>query len=62
MKNFQVYVHWHWPSSEKSSFSKPIAFVFSPPPIIVFFYCAEIYPPLVQLIGHVSALTRYKEM
>ena len=44
-KNFQVYMHWHWSSSEKSSFSKPIASVFSPPPIIVFSYGTEIYPP-----------------
>ena len=29
-KNSQVYMHWHWSSSEKSSFSKPIASVFSP--------------------------------
>ena len=29
-KTFQVYMHWHWSSSEKSSFSKPIASAFSP--------------------------------
>ena len=50
-KNFQVYIHWHWSSSEKSSFFKPIASVFSPPPVIVFSYVAEKCSPLVQLIG-----------
>ena len=62
LKNSQVHMHWHRSSSEESSFSKPIAFVFSPPPIIIFSYGAEIFPPLVQLIGHVSALNRYIKM
>ena len=62
-KNSQVYMHRHWSSSEKSSFFKPIASVFSPPPIITFFYGAEIFPqPLVQLTGHISALIGYTEM
>ena len=52
---------WHWSSSEKSSFSKPIARVFSSPPIITFSYGARICPPLVQLIGHVSALNGYPQ-
>ena len=30
--------------------------MFSPPPIVVFSFGAQIIPPLVQLIGHVSAL------
>ena len=56
-------MYWHWSSSEKSSFSKPIASVFSPPPIITFSYDAEIFPhPLVQLTGHISALIGYTEM
>ena len=46
----------------KSLFSKPIASVFSPQQIIFFFYGAETCPPLVQLIGHVSALIGYIEM
>ena len=54
-KNYQVYMYWRWSSSEKSSFSKPIAFVFCTSPII-FSYGFEICPPSVQLIGHVSAL------
>ena len=45
-----------------SSFSKPIASVFGPPPMTIFSYGTEICPPLVQLIGHVSALTGYIEM
>ena len=62
-KNSQVYMHWHWSSSEKSSFSKPIASVFSPPPIITFSHGVEIFPhPLVQLTGHISALIWYTEM
>ena len=62
-KNSQVCMHWHWSSSEKSPFSKPIASVFSPPPIIIFSCGVEILPhPLVQLIGHVSALNGYIEM
>ena len=61
VKNSQVYMHWHWFSSEKSSFSKSIASVFSPPPKIIFYYGAEICPPL-QLIGHVTAPIRYVEM
>ena len=62
-KNSQVYMHWHWSSSEKSSFSKPIASVFSPPPIIIFSYGVEIFPHhLVQLIGHVGAFIGYIEM
>ena len=37
--------------------------LFSPPPIIFFFYGVEMFPhPLVQLIGHVSALIGYTEM
>ena len=61
-KNSQVYMHWHWSSSEKSSISKPIASEFSPPPIITFFYGAEIFlHPLVQLTGHISTL-RYTEI
>ena len=55
-------MHWHWSLSEKSSFSKPIASVFSASPIIFSSYGAEICPPLVQLIGHVSALIGYIEM
>ena len=52
-KNSQVYMHWPWSSSEKSSFSKPIASVFIPAPIIFFSYGVEIFPHLVvQLIGH----------
>ena len=43
-------------------FSKPIACVFSVPPIIIFSYGAEICPPLVQLIGHIGALIGYIEM
>ena len=59
----QVYVHWHWSSSEKSLFSKPIASVFIPGPVLIFSYGVEIFPhPLVQLIGHVSALIEYIEM
>ena len=30
--------------------------------MIAFSYGAEIYPPLVQVIGHVSAFNRYIEM
>ena len=52
-------MHWHWSSSEKSSSSKPAASVFSPPPIIFFSYGAQICPPLVQIIGHVSAVRGY---
>ena len=62
-KNSQVYMHWHWPSSEKSSVFKLIASVFSPPPIITFFYGVEIFPhPLLQLTCHISALIRNTEM
>ena len=62
-ENSQVYMHWHWSSSEKSSFSKPIASVFSPPPIMTFSYGVPIFPhPLVLQIGHVSALIGYIEM
>ena len=62
-KNSQVCMHWHWSSSEKSPFFKPIASVFSPPPIIIFSCGVEILPhPLVQLIGHVRALNGYIEM
>ena len=39
-----------------------MASVFSPPLIIIFSRGAEISPPLVQLIGHVSALIWYIEM
>ena len=35
-KNFEVYMYWFWSSSEKSSFSKSIASVFSPLPTINF--------------------------
>ena len=52
----------HWSSSEKSSFSKTIASVFSLPPIITFYYVAEIYLPLVQLNGHASPSIGYIEM
>ena len=61
-KNFQVYMHWHWSSSEKFSFSKPIASMFCALSMIAFSYGAEICPPLVQVIGHVSAFNRYIEM
>ena len=62
-KNSQVHMHWHWTSWEKFSFSKPIASVFIPAPIIFVSYGVEIFPhPLIQLIGHVSALIRYIEM
>ena len=60
-KNFQVRMHWHWSSSEKCSFFKLIAFLFSPLPIVIFSYDAEICPPLVQLIGHVTAFIGYIE-
>ena len=49
-------------SSEKFSFSKSIASVFSPPTITIFSSGAKICPPLVQLIGYVSALIDYMEM
>ena len=63
VKNSQMHMHWYWYSSEKSSFSKPIVSVFSPPPIIIFSYGVEIFPhSSVQLIVHVSALTGYIEM
>ena len=56
-KNSQVHKHWHWSSSEKSSFSKPIASIFRTPLIIIFSCGVEIFNhSLVQLIGHVSAL------
>ena len=61
-KNFQVLMYWHSSLSKKYSFSKSLASVFSPPPIIVFSYGAEICPLLVQLIGHVIALIGYTEM
>ena len=55
-------MHWHWSSSEKSSFYKPIASVFISAPIIIFPYGAKIFShPLVQLTGHVSALIGYME-
>ena len=65
-KNFQVYMHWNWSSSEKLSFSIPIASMFSPPPMKPFSYGVEIFPhPLVHsflvLIGYVSALIVYIE-
>ena len=60
VNNFQVRMHWNWSSSEKSSFSKLIASVFSPPPIIFFSYGAEIFPyPLIQLTVQISALIGY---
>ena len=63
VESSQVYMHWHWSSSEKSLFSKAIAFVFSPPSIIFFsYYGAEICPPLVQLIGHLSVIIGYIKM
>ena len=55
-------MHRHWSLSEKSSFPYPIASVLSPLLTIIFSYGAEICPPLVQLIAHVSALIRYTEM
>ena len=58
-KNSQVYMHWHWSSSKKSSFYKPTAPVFISAPIIIFSYGAEIFP---HLIGHVCALIVYIEM
>ena len=61
-KNCQVYMHEHGSSSEKSSFSKPIALIFSSPPMIFFSYGIKICPrPLVQLIGRVSAVIGYIE-
>ena len=63
VKNLQMFMHWHWSSPEKCLFSKPKAVVFSPPPVIIFFHGVEIFPhPLVQLLGHVSALIEYIEM
>ena len=50
--NSQVYMHWHWSSSEKSSFSKPIASVFSPPPIIIFSYGVNIFPHMEMKISN----------
>ena len=55
-------MHWHYSSSGKASFSKPIASAFRPAPIIDFSYGAEVCLRLVQLIGRVSALIRYIEM
>ena len=62
-KNSQVHMHWHWSSSEKSSYSKPKATVLSPPTIVTFCYGTEIFPhTLVQLTGRISALIGYTEM
>ena len=48
--------------SEKSWFSKPIASVFIPAPLI-FSYGVEMFlHPLVELIGHLSVLIGYIEM
>ena len=62
-KGSEVYMHGHWSSSEKYSYSKPIASVFIPAPKIIFSYGVEIFPyPSVKLIGYVTTLVGYIEM